>query len=205
MYNFSHEIPEDPRGNSLPLMRCPTNKPISGIVTSDDLIGTNTHYYRGRTIPCDTESCPACSEGFPWRWHSYVSLYSVSSHRTVLFEMTARAAEPLKVYRDAYGTLRGCRLTAKRSNSSPNSQVNIQTQRADLQEIALPAEPNLLEALSIIWNIELPSISVAGIEKQMPRASVRRNQALRKSTMQKSTTASQSQSPNGDGSSDVDK
>ncbi len=200
MYNFTSDVPIDPRGNSLPLMRCPTNRPIQGIITSDDLIGTRTHFFRGRTIPCDNDECPACSDGLPWRWHAYVALWSDVTHRTVLFEMTARGTEPLITYRKAYGTLRGCRLSAKRANSSPNSRVIIQTSQADLQKAALPAAPNILEALSIIWNIELPSISIEGHNRNCEELSVRQKQSLHRSTILQSTPASPSPNPNGDGS-----
>lgn len=88
--------------------------------------------------------------------------------RTILFEFTARAAEPLTQYRKAYGTLRGCLMNASRSNSAGNSRVTIRTKPADLEKITLPAEPNLLEALSIIWNIELPAITLDGICKDAP-------------------------------------
>jgi len=200
MFNFTTDLPEDPRGNSLPLMRCPTNRAVSGIILSTDLVGTRTHYFHGRTIPCDDNSCPACSEALPWRWHAYVAVYSPGSHRTVLFEMTARCAESLIQYRDTYGTLRGCQLTAKRANSSPNSRVILQTAQADLQKIALPAEPDVLEALSIIWNIERPSISVEGRTKQQPELAVRQNRLLQQSTLPTSTPASPLRNPNGNGS-----
>lgn len=197
MYHLSNEVPADPRGNSLPLMRCPVNKTITGIITCEDLVGTRTHYYRGRTIPCDDSACPACDEGLPWRWHAYVSVYSPTSHRTVLFEMTARCAETLVTYRRAYGTLRGCQLTAKRANLNPNSRVILQTTQADLQKVTLPSEPDLLAALSIIWNIERPSISIEGRNKEQPALSVRQNRLLQSSTMKRNTKASPSPSPNG--------
>lgn len=172
MLKFENQPPADPRGNSLPLLRCPTNRAICGIITSSDLVGTNTHYYRGRTIPCDHGDCPACADGVPWRWHGYVGLFSTGTNRQVLFEFTAKCSEPLVQYRKAYHTLRGCMMTAKRANSSPNSRVILMTKPADLEKITLPKEPNLLEALSIIWNIERPAIAVDGLQKESPRLHV---------------------------------
>lgn len=201
MLKFNSDPPEDPRGTSLPLVRCPTMKAISGIILSDDLIGTNTHFYRGRTLPCDDGNCPACTDGFPWRWHAYLALYGLSSNRVVLFEMTAKATEPLILYRKAYGTLRGCHLTAKRANSSPNSRVIITTKRADLQATTLPDAPNVISALSIIWNIESPSISVEGINRGAQALTTTRNLNLRANLPPTSTTPSLSPSPNGNGSS----
>jgi len=94
--------------------------------------------------------------------------------------MTARAIEPLKAYRLAHGTLRGCLLMAQRVNSSPNARVLITTGVADLQSISLPKEPHILEALSIIWNIELPSITLDGLVKDVPSAKVTRPAVLQR-------------------------
>ncbi len=201
MLSFQTDPPVDDRGTALPLMRCPANKTIQGIILSDDLLGTNTHYYRGRTSPCDQGNCDACNDGFPWRWHAYVVLYSRSTHAKTLFEMTAKCCEPLLTYRKAYGTLRGCVLSAKRVNSSANSRVLLTTSHADLQQLSLPESPDILKALSIIWNIELPSLSVEGVLKEAPSLNTRRNLNLRSNLPPTSTTQSQSPSPNGHGSS----
>jgi len=172
MHQFSNTPPKDPRGESLPLVRCRVGKPMVGIILSEDLLGTATHFWRGRTIPCDRENCVPCSEGFPWRWHAYVGVYSPNVSKTCLFEMTARATEPLISYRETYGTLRGCHLTAKRANMSPNSRVILQTKQADLQGITLPPPPDIIKVLSIIWNIDLPSISEGPRQKNQPSLKV---------------------------------
>lgn len=178
MLKFTNEAPVDPRGNCLPLKRTPTGRPIKGIITCHDLAGTPTHYFHGRTIPCDSEKCPACDEGVPWRWHGYVSLYLPTSHHHVLFEFTAKPSEVLKTYRLAYGTLRGCILTARRANLAPNARVIMTTERADMERLALPEPPNIVQALAIIWNIELPAIEIAGLQKGHPAAHVTHNPAL---------------------------
>lgn len=178
MHNFSHEPPIDTRGNSLQLKRCPTGRELTGIITCSDMVGTATHFYHGRTLPCDSDNCAACSDGMPWRWHAYVSLWGPKVKQHILFEMTARACEPLKAYREANGTLRGCVLIAKRVNSSPNARVLIHTSVADLELNPIPAEPNLLSALSILWNIELPAIALDGRVKDTPAAKVTHNPAL---------------------------
>lgn len=199
MFNFQNEPPKDERGQSLPLMRCPTHKPISGIITSTNLVGTQTHYYRGRTIPCDSGNCPACSDGVPWRWHGYVSLFSATSSRQVLFEFTARAAEPLTAYRETYGTLRGCKLTAKRINSSANARVMMQCIPADLAKLTIPKEPDLLAALSIIWNIERPAIAIEGINKNAPALDIAQDPGLQENRIKRILDGTVTPAPNGNG------
>ncbi len=195
MLNFQNDPPTDSRGVSLPLMRCPANRSYTGIILSDDIVGTNTHYYRGRTMPCDQGNCDACNDGFPWRWHAYLVLYSRATHSKILFEMTAKSVEPLLIYRKAYETLRGCELSAKRANTSHNSRVIITTRRADLQQIVLPDCPDILKALSIIWNIEVPAISKNGRNRNAQALNVEKNLNLREQTLKMNTPPSQSQNP----------
>jgi len=179
MFHFQNEAPKDPRGNSLPLIRTPANRPLVGIVTCDEMLGTRTHYYRGRTIPCDDQNCPACDDGMSWRWHAYLSVAHVLNRRQALIEFTAAGVEPFKLYREAYGTLRGCHFTARRAQIAANSRVIVQCKQADLEKITLPDAPNILEALAIIWNIELPAIVVDGIAKDVPHVNVTEDRALK--------------------------
>lgn len=201
MYDFQNEPPEEGNHHSLPLVRTPTNRPIAGIITSPDMVGTQTHFFHGRTIPCDSEECPACSEGLPWRWHAYCSLWSPATHRVVLFEMTAKCVEPLVTYRKAYGTLRGCHLMAKRATTSANSRVILQTKRADLENVSLPDGADLIKALSIIWNITLPSISPDGILKETPLIKIQQQASAQAPNAYSSLSPLQSSAHSGNGDS----
>ena len=200
MLKFDSVPPPDPRGHALTLTRCPHMKHLAGIILSDNLLGTRTHYYHGRTVPCEHSNCPACDDGVSWRWHAWLPLWSASTEQTVLFEMTARATEVLVAYREKYGTLRGASMRAQRANSSPNSKVIIQVQPADLRHIELPPEPDILGALSIIWNIERPSISVAGLAKQAPMIHVDPDPALQQPRFNSNRSTLPSQNPNGEDS-----
>ena len=159
MPTWSHDIPKDPRGPAFPVIRTPPNKPITAIVTSEDLVGTFTHYFHGRTMPCESESCLACSEGIPFRWHAYVSAWQQGSGLHFLFECTAQAAESFTTFRDAHGTLRGCLFQATRMNQKANGRIQIQTKPVDQTVVFLPEPPDICKCLAILWN--LPSKSVA--------------------------------------------
>lgn len=198
MFQFTTTPPPDPRGNSLPLVRCHPNKPTSGIITTDQLFGCRTHFFHGRTLPCDDQSCPACNEGMPWRWHGYIGLYGLTTRRHVLFESTAKAAEPLTKYFAAYHTLRGCHLTAQRVHNTHNGRVQLQTKPADLENVNLPDPPNILEALSIIWNIELPAIVVDGTNKGNPALSINEDVDLKSDRLRDLQERIHSDRPNGD-------
>jgi len=175
MPNYSNRPPADPRGPSLPLLRTPTRGGITAIVTSDDLVGTPTHFYKGRTTPCDSPDCEACGKGYPWRWHGYVAAYLQKRRMHFLFEFTARIAEHFVAYRDTHGSTRGCLFKAHRVNSQPNARVILETQRADLTEIYIPKPPDVIQCLSVLWNLAAPDIDVDSLMKQIPRLHVNQN------------------------------
>lgn len=155
---FTTEPPPDDRGPALPIMRTPTHKPIVAIITSENLIGCDTHFYHGRSTPHEKNDCPACLDGLPRRWHAYVSAYNARTGLHFIFECTRKATEALVDYRDVYKTLRGCLFEAHRLNPRPNGQVIIRTKPADLSDLRLPAAPNLVACLCILWNIPYPAI-----------------------------------------------
>lgn len=172
MPSFTTTPPPDARGNPLELKRTPAKGTLKAIVTSSDLIGCHTHFFHGRTMPCDVDDCKACQSGMPFRWHAWLSAFTSRVNQHILFEMTAQAAEHFVQYRKVHGTLRGCLFEALRPSGRPNGRVMIHTRPADLSGINLPKEPNLISALSIIWNIALVDVDVAGILKDIPRMHV---------------------------------
>lgn len=172
MLTFSNDLPEDPKGPSLHLIRCPVMRPLVAIVTSADLIGCATHFYGGRTVPCTGEDCEAHLNGVPWRWHTYVSIWVPTAKRHLLFESTARASEPFILFRKAHDSLRGCLFQAARVNSRVNARVYIETKPADLEALTLPDAPDLMKVLSIIWNIPLSEMTNERTERNVPLCQV---------------------------------
>ena len=159
MPQFSREVPKDPRGSAFPIVRTPANGHLQAIVTSPDLIGCYTHYFKGRTAPCEGKRCEACQAGMPYRWHAYQSALTTKDHLHCLFECTAQAAENFTEYREAHGSLRGCLFQARRLHSRPNGRIIIITKPADLKEIVLPAPPDLISCLSILWGFSTDDIT----------------------------------------------
>lgn len=169
MPRWSNEIPDASRSPSFPLKRTPSGRGIVAIVTSDDLIGCDTHWWGGHTVPCEGENCEAHKNGIPFRWHGYLSAVDATTHLHFLFEMTAQAAEAFKDYRRAHGTLRGCIFEAKRLRSNANSRVCIRCKPADLREQHLPEAPNIRKCMAVIWNVPDTDVEIAGTLKDIPR------------------------------------
>lgn len=170
---YTTDVPADPRGPSFPILRTPAYKPLIAIVTSEDLIGTFTHYFHGRTTPCDGDGCPACHDGLPYRWHAYQSAYNPENAMHFIFECTAQAAETFVQYRENGITLRGCKFQAIRLGGKPNGRVMIKTMTADLTQIALPKPPDLTKALAILWNLPDTDVEVRGRDAQNRTGRVR--------------------------------
>ncbi len=156
----------------MPLIRTHPTKPLVAVVTSDDLLGCHTHYWRGRTVPCEVQGCKPCEDGMPFRWHAWLTALTEPQRTHIIFEITAQAAENFVTYRKANGTLRGCRFRASRPAKTPNGRVRIECRPQDLSKISLPEAPNLVKCMSIIWNIALVDVDVADMLKEVPHVHV---------------------------------
>lgn len=166
MPDWSNQIPDDPRGQSLPIMRTPGHKPLEAIITSHDLIGCFTHFWKGSTHPCEGENCEACQDGTRYLWHAYTSAVDCFTNLHFIFECTAKSAEYLTAHRDKYASLRGCLFKAVRWHNRPNGRILIQTKMADLAERQLPDPPDLKKCMAIIWNIPTDDVQTPTYDQQ---------------------------------------
>jgi hypothetical protein len=166
MPTFTRHVPEDPRGPAFPILRTPAGRPLTAIITSPDLVGCFTHYFKGRTIPCEGPDCEAHQAGVPYRWHAYQSAYILSTSLHFLFECTAQAASHFTDYREAHQTLRGCEFEARRMNNRPNARILIRCRPAQLQGITLPTPPDLVKCLSILWGFSADDVKDTNYDPQ---------------------------------------
>lgn len=184
MPTWKTELPPEHTNMGFCLKRTPASAPIHAIITSPDLLICDTHYWHGRTTPCeriqtadsatlDDSPCQACREKTPWRTHVYCSCYDVKHQDHFLFECTAHAARPLQEYRQANSSLRGCILFATRPKGGPNSQVIIETGTANLTKLFLPEPPNLMLALSVIWRLPLKGLVIEDRRHHSPELRTR--------------------------------
>lgn len=173
MPKYSNQIPTDPRGPALPIRRTPAYSKLRAVVTSQDLLGCFTHYFKGRTAPCERPDCEPCRDGLPFRWHAYFACEDVATALHFIFEVTAAGAEPFVEYRDAHGTLRGCLFEAARWKSRPNGRILVRTKPADLTERRLLKPPDLEKCLAILWNLPGDSVNCCGRDPQTKTPSAR--------------------------------
>jgi len=173
MPNFTTAAPKEATGRSLRLIRTPSPGAFVGIITCTHMVGCPTHYWHQRTVPCEAPNCEPCSEGYPWRWHGYVTCVAEKSNEHLLFEVTAQASEQFTEYHKRHGTLLGCQFRAERAGGKTNGRVLIRTKPADLQKTNLPSPPDIIKSLSHIWNIPTRDITEEGLQKDTPRLNVK--------------------------------
>jgi hypothetical protein len=164
MPHWSNQLPDTPTKYAYELKRTPPDSPLTAIVLSADLLGCYTHYWAGHTVPCEycppdpttdqpETPCDACTNGSPARWHAYLACWNPKTHSVFLFECTLQAAKAFETYRADYGTLRGCFFSASRPRRRRNAKIEILTRPADLSKLKLPDAPDLLRAMSVIWQL----------------------------------------------------
>lgn len=171
--NWSNRPPVDTRGKALPLIRTPKGKSLVLIATCENLIGCDTHYWGGRTVPCEAPNCKACDEGQPFRWHGYLGAWDPKENKQYVFEFTNHAAQEFVMYHEKFGTLKGCMFRAERIGASSNAKVQITTKPADLSKIQIPDEPNVVRALRMIWGLPLDAIDTTARRNQEPEVRIK--------------------------------
>jgi hypothetical protein len=184
MPNWRNTLPPAEKHMGFDLKRTPATTPIHAIITCDDLLVADTHFYHGRTLPCERNAtdengepaaatCTACNDAIPYRTHVYVSAYDPRTALHFIFECTAHAAKPLADYRAATGTLRGCIIHATRPKGLKNARVTIETNTANLTKNRIPEPPNVILAMATIWR--LPQAAVPVEHQRHRRPTVRPN------------------------------
>lgn len=153
MPSFNDAPKKTDRPKPMDLIRTPTKGILSGIVLAEAITGCETHYWGGRTVPCEHPDCPACDDASPTRWHGYLPIWSPKDNATFIWEFTEQAADALLAYRDKYNTLRGCGIHARRAKPIPNGRIVVSTQPVDLLKYTLPALPDVQKILLTIWNL----------------------------------------------------
>lgn len=170
MPTWSNKLPTVGKHQGFDLRRTPAAAALNAIITSEELLVCDTHFWHGRTMPCerivnadgrtiDDSPCAACLDKQPYRTHAYVSAFAAKTHEHFIFECTGPAAKPLEEHFDAAGTLRGCQISANRPKGGANSKVVIVTGIVNPRNITLPNAPNVAAALAVIWRLPKTAIT----------------------------------------------
>jgi hypothetical protein len=151
--NWQRRPEDDEVGIRYPLWRVSANRTHRVIVLSHDLIGCHTHYFGGRTSPCEIEDCSACLANCARRWHAWLFTKLLDSPAIGILELTAKATGPVDQYFRAHRTLIGAQMTLCRSPKKPNGKVICALQDIGLDQSSLPKVPDVRDILTQMWEL----------------------------------------------------
>jgi hypothetical protein len=134
------------------IVRAPSKGTFDCVCLSSIAMGKYTHWWHGRTQPCEGVDCPKCLSGSPRRWHSWVAVYNERSGRVFLLEVPAGAAKCLGDFRSKSGTLRGVGIALKRANGKVNGPVRVGFAKPRTNNDLLPACPDVAALLERMWS-----------------------------------------------------
>lgn len=154
MPEWTHDPPTDAHNYGYRLIRTPPYKVLRCLILSDQIIGTRTHYTKGRTLPCDGPNCAHCQDGHPWRWHAYLAVLAGDQKEKCILELTAQAAEQLQPLIKGYGRLRGMEMITERPSKRPNGRVRIAARMNGTPPNTLPEEPDVTLIMLHIWGLD---------------------------------------------------
>lgn len=150
------------------LIRVDKDRGLDAVITSNTLVGRDTHFTNRRTAACTGPDCSYCLDNVPARWHGYISICSTRLTSQAVLELTALAAQPIIDYQDRHGSLRGARLRASRKGNKHNSPVTCEVLPSDLDQRTLPRGVHLENFLAVIWHLDGKSQTGQGIPPPGP-------------------------------------
>lgn len=137
----------------IPVWRAPTKGEGGCIILSKVLIGTWTHFFRGRTQPCLGDACAICADQITRRWHGWVVGWGSKDRSMRIVELPAGPAVTLSDFGKERGGLRGVGIRLSRRNGKPNGPVVIAISGAQIDSALLPPCPDLAPLLLRMWQI----------------------------------------------------
>lgn len=147
----------------LDLIRVGTAGKITGVVTSLSIWEPYTHFYRGKTVGCARENCPACRDKVPKRYEAYLGVYSPATRRHVILGLTVNAVRQIVEQVGRKHRIRGLVIEVTRKGKKANGKVNVATSHLWPDTSTLPSAPDLIAHLERIWGVD-HVVAVAGEE-----------------------------------------
>jgi hypothetical protein len=138
-------------GREWRVLRVPPKGLAGLIVLSDELVGTDTHYFGGRTVPHAQENCQACAAGNQRRWHGYLAVWSPKHNTKWILEITDAAGDTVKKIKQKRPSLRSMSFAGQRVPVKPNGTLIVQLTDSDWAADGLPRAPDLRRMLMRMW------------------------------------------------------
>lgn len=148
-----------PKPSEMPLeievLRTPAQGLSNVTCLSNDCLGDHTHFWRGRTKPCQRKHCEACREGIGKRWRGYVFVEVRRTGKIYALELTPACMGEVDRWVTAHGTLRGAKFSLARRDEKPNGKLRLAISPADPLARDLPTAPSMRKFLARLWQLAL--------------------------------------------------
>jgi hypothetical protein len=135
------------------IQRAPSKAALVARILSHEFTGARTHYWGGRTRPCDPILCEACDNNQASRWHGWLFAQDLKTLEVYILEFPPAVGCDLDRKFGELRTLRGVHFKVFRVGGKANSRVVIQFGPQDQDRDALPKVPALEPILCSIWGI----------------------------------------------------
>jgi len=136
----------------IPLLRIPQHGTGFQVVVSREIVGVDTHYFKGRTLPCTMPVCPACMEFSPKRWHGYLYVMSAKKLTIAAVELTAGCAQQIDRAVQNFGSLYKLIIQGTRQKQRANGKIEISASGLFTGAIPELRIPPIKELLKRIWS-----------------------------------------------------
>lgn len=188
LYHCGERPAEKDRGTGWEIVRPKNPKPDTIAIVSHKFFPLRIHHFRGATIPCRLEGCPACAKGERSRWRAYMLGVVAQSRRRVIMEASAEVEPFLDNLITDYTTLRGCVVIFTRTKPTDRAKHHMTFVKKLDDETALPEDRDVWPIICRIFGLEQFVSPTQGektledVAELVTRRDARGQRALRRNT-----------------------
>lgn len=155
---FSEEVPDfKQRKRFYKVLRPKPQSEVKGIITSDKVLISYTHYRDRNSYICtrNSKTCPFCAASIAPRIKGYLCGVDNADRKAVVLEMTDNAVRDNAVIRERKVSLRGKVLCLSRPGKNPNSPVLARLEDCPHVTVlrSLPQPFDLRAVLLEMWDV----------------------------------------------------
>jgi hypothetical protein len=149
---WNHDPEPESKSPKLKLLRCPQGSLPPFVILSPSQFGGDSHYYGGRTIPCEGRECPYCAVHSKRIWKGYLAVWDAKHRTTGIIEFTKPCLETIRTYKAAHGTLRTHSIELHRAGKKINGSLSVILAPTAWADADIPPPPDVIAILTRMWN-----------------------------------------------------
>ena len=149
---WNHDPEPESKTPKLKLLRCPQGSLPPFVILSPAQFGGDSHYYGGRTIPCEGRDCPYCAVHSKRIWKGYLAVWDAKHRTTGIIEFTKPCLETIRTYKAAHGTLRTHAIELHRAGKKINGTLSVILTPTAWADADIPPPPDVVGILTRMWN-----------------------------------------------------